>query len=462
MSTSERTAARTRLTEPSSHAERPTGVARPDLRLQASPPSEARVPTGAAALLAPFVETWVGDLPVEVRFWDGSRLGPDDGPGALVVRTKDALRRILWAPGELGIGRAYVAGDLDVEGDLLPVVGALRPAGTRLRQGARALPAALLAAGRLGALGRPLAPPPEEARPRGRRHSKGRDAQAVSHHYDVGNDFYRLVLGEAMTYSCARFVAPTDTLEAAQAAKHELICRKLGLHERPDARLLDVGCGWGSMALHAARHHDARVVGITISREQADLAQRRVDDAGLGDLVEIRLQDYRDLSGEQFDAISSIGMFEHVGKRRMAEYFTTLRASLRPGGRLLNHAISSVGGSRLPKRSFAGRYVFPDGELIDVADVVLALEATGFEVRDVESMREHYAQTLRHWVANLERRWDDAVGLVGEGRARVWLLYMAASSLGFESGDLGLHQVLAVVPGDDGRSDMPATRRDWG
>jgi cyclopropane-fatty-acyl-phospholipid synthase len=461
MSTSDTSAARTRHTEPSSSAERPTGV-QSGLRLQAPPPAEADARTGAAALLAPFVESWVGDLPVQVRFWDGSRLGPDDGPGALVVRTKHALRRILWAPGELGIGRAYVAGDLDVEGDLLPVVDALRPAGTRVRQGARALPAALRAAGRLGAIGRPPPPPPEEARPRGRRHSKGRDAQAVSHHYDVGNDFYRLVLGEAMTYSCARFGSPTDTLEAAQAAKHELIGRKLGLHERPGTRLLDVGCGWGSMAIHAARHHDARVVGITISREQADLAKHRVDDAGLGDQVEIRLQDYRDLRGEQFDAISSIGMFEHVGKRRMGEYFTTLRAALQPGGRLLNHAISSVGGSRLPKRSFAGRYVFPDGELIDVADVALALEAAGFEVRDVESLREHYAQTLRHWVANLERRWDDAVELVGEGRARVWLLYMAASSLGFESGDLGLHQVLGVVPGDDGRSGMPATRRDWG
>ena len=462
MSTSETTGARTRRTESSSHRGRAAAVEAAVLRVEAPPRSETGAPTGAAAILAPFVEAWVGDLPVQVRFWDGSRLGPDDGPGALVVRTTDALRRILWARGELGIGRAYVAGDLDVEGDLLAVVDVLRPAGTRLRQGPRALPVALLAAGRLGAIGGPLAPPPEEARPRGRRHSKGRDAQVVSHHYDVGNDFYRLVLGEAMTYSCARFVAPTDTLEAAQAAKHELICRKLGLQERPGTRLLDVGCGWGSLALHAARHHDARVVGITISREQADLAQGRVDDAGLGDQVEIRLQDYRDLRGEQFDAIASIGMFEHVGKRRMAEYFATLRASLGPRGRLLNHAISSVGGSRLPKRSFAGRYVFPDGELIDVADVALALEAAGFEVRDVESLREHYAETLRHWVANLRRSWDDAVELVGDGRARVWLLYMAASSLGFESGDLGLHQVLGVVPDAYGGSGMPSTRRDWG
>jgi cyclopropane-fatty-acyl-phospholipid synthase len=233
-------------------------------------------------------------------------------------------------------------------------------------------------------------------------------------------------------------------------------------------RLLDVGCGWGATAIHAARHHHARVVGITISREQADYAQTLVHHAGLDHLVEIRLQDYRDLGqdhrdlgGERFDAISSIGMFEHVGRRRMADYFTTLRSLLTPQGRILNHAISSIGGSKLGRRSFTQRYVFPDGELIDVGDVALAMEAAGFEVRDVESLREHYALTLRHWVANLQSHWGEAVELVGEGRARVWLLYMTASAIGFEDGGLAVHQVLGVVPDQAGHAGMPPTRRDW-
>ena len=415
----------------------------------------------AADALAPLVRAYIGDPPISIRFWDGSRIGPDDGPGVLHVRSADAIRRIAWAPGELGAGRAFVAGELDVEGDVVAVVDALRPAGLRLRRSLLGAPAAVRAALRLGVLDRPPAAPPEEVRPSGWRHSIRRDAAAISHHYDVGNDFYRLVLGPSMTYSCARFALDDATLEEAQAAKHELVCRKLGLHEQPGARLLDVGCGWGSMALHAARHHGARVVGVTISRAQAELAHQRVQAAGLADRVEIRLQDYREIGGESFDAVSSIGMFEHVGARRADTYFATLRRLVRPGGRILNHAISSVGGSRLPRRSFANRYVFPDGELIDVGDVVLGLEAAGFEVRDVEGMREHYGRTLRSWVANLQSNWDEAVDLVGEGRARVWLLYMAASAVGFETGGLGLHQVLAVVPDEDGRSGMPATRAAW-
>lgn len=264
-----------------------------------------------------------------------------------------------------------------------------------------------------------------------------------------------------MTYSCARFVDPLDGLASSQSAKHELICRKLGLHERTGLRLLDVGCGWGTMAMHAARHHGSQVVGITISREQADHARQRVHDAGLADLVEIRLQDYRDVHGEHFDAVSSIGMFEHVGKRRMGDYFATLRAVMGPHGRLLNHAISSVGSSRPGNRTFIDRYVFPDGELVDVGDVVLAMETAGFELRDVESLREHYSQTLRHWVANLQQHWDAAVGLVGGGRARVWLLYMAASAVGFEDGGLAIHQVLGVLPDASGATGMPSTRRVW-
>jgi cyclopropane-fatty-acyl-phospholipid synthase len=301
------------------------------------------------------------------------------------------------------------------------------------------------AAHRLGTLGSPLPPPAEEARPAGRIHSPARDARAVSHHYDVGNDFYELVLGPSWTYSCARFVTPATSLEEAQAAKYELICRKLGLDR----------------ALHAARYHDARVVGIALSHEQVDKAKERVREAGLEDRVEIRYQDYRDLGGEEFDAISSIGMFEHVGSDRTAQYFTTLRGLLGPTGRLLNHAISSPGGSRLGSRTFIGRYVFPDGELIDVGEVVLAMERAGFEVRDVESLREHYARTLRCWVANLEANWDRAVELVGRARADIWRLYMAGSAIGFEDGGIAVHQVLGVLPTDDGASGMPRTRGDW-
>jgi cyclopropane-fatty-acyl-phospholipid synthase len=227
-------------------------------------------------------------------------------------------------------------------------------------------------------------------------------------------------------------------------------------------RLLDVGCGWGSMALHAAANYDASVVGITLSREQASLARRRVAAAGLDDRVEIRVQDYRDLGGERFDAISSIGMFEHVGKARTAQYFETLRAVLVPGGRLLNHAISEPGGSKLGRWSFFGRYVFPDGELLDVGDSVLAMERAGFECRDVESLREHYALTLRAWVANLESNWDAAVAEAGLARARIWRLYMAGSVNGFEDGGIGVHQVLGVVPAAGGASRMPPTRESWG
>ncbi len=307
--------------------------------------------------------------------------------------------------------------------------------------------------------------------PRGVRHSPRRDRQAVSHHYDVGNRFYELVLGPAMTYSCARFVTPDTSLADAQAAKHELICQKLGLADgsapargdgdRARRRLLDVGCGWGSMALHAAAHHDVDVVGVTISDEQARYARQRVADAGLAERIEIRVQDYREVSDGPYDAISSIGMAEHVGKRAASRYFERLYDLLRPGGRLLNHAISSVGGSRLARRGFVNRYVFPDGELLDVGDTVRFMERAGFEVRDVENLREHYAQTLRHWVTNLEHHWDEAVDLVGEGRCRVWLLYMSGSINGFDDAGIQLHQTLGVRLHPGGRSDMPRTRTGW-
>ncbi|MGO9961969.1 MAG: class I SAM-dependent methyltransferase [Acidimicrobiales bacterium] len=433
-------------------------------KLSASQPSNtSRGPRSAADALSPLVRNLLGDrIPVRFELWDGSSIGPLDGAGTIHVRSADALRRILWAPGELGVGRAYVAGDIEVEGDIVAMLASLHEVAPRdLRTGLRALPAAFGAAYHAGAIGFPLPAPAEEARVAGLRHSRRRDVRAVTHHYDVGNEFYELVLGPSMTYSCARFADPAMSLEQAQASKHELICRKLGLRDGKPLRLLDVGCGWGSMAMHAAASCGATVVGITLSEEQAGYARKRVAEAGLGDRVEIRVQDYRDLGGERFDAISSIGMFEHVGKVRTGEYFETLRSLLVPGGRLLNHAISEQGGSKLGSWSFFGRYVFPDGELLDVGDVVLAMERAGFECRDVESLREHYALTLRCWVANLGANWEAAVTQVGLARARIWRLYMAGSVIGFESGGIAVHQVLGVVP-DDGRSGMPRTRSTWG
>ncbi len=420
-----------------------------------------------AETIAPVFAALVGeDSRVRIEFWDGSSLGPEPGapnsPGTLRVLSPDAVRRILWSPNELGLARAYVAGEVEADGDVFALLEALRGGAPRsLRFGISAAPLAVAAARRLDLVGRPPPPPPEEARLHGWRHSRRRDADAIGHHYDVGNDFYRLVLGPSMTYSCARFSADGMDLTAAQASKHELICRKLGLPERPGARLLDVGCGWGSMAIHAASHYDVTAVGITISRSQADLARKRAAEAGVGDRVDIRLQDYRELAGERFDVISSIGMSEHVGAKNLVQYYTILRDALRPQGRLLNHAISSVGGSRMRRTSFIGRYVFPDGELIDVAASVKAMEDAGFEVRDVESLREHYARTLRAWVGNLEANWDEAVRLVGERRARVWRLYMAGSAVGFADGGINVHQVLGVVPTPDGASGMPPTRHGW-
>jgi cyclopropane-fatty-acyl-phospholipid synthase len=266
-----------------------------------------------------------------------------------------------------------------------------------------------------------------------------------------------------MTYSCARFTRPDATLEEAQAAKYDLICRKLGLSE--GMRLLDVGCGWGGMVMYAAQHYRVAAVGITLSEQQYELGRKRVAEAGLSEWVDIRLQDYRDVGGSggtggdaPFDAVSSIGMFEHVGSAQMASYFQVLAAALTPGGRFLNHAISTPNGARFDRHSFNARYVFPDGELQDVAAVVAAMEAVDLEVRDVESLREHYALTLRQWVANLDANWDAAVTLVGLVRARVWRLYMLAAVVGFEMNETAIHQVLGVKTGPEGRSRMPLTR----
>jgi cyclopropane-fatty-acyl-phospholipid synthase len=407
-------------------------------------------------------------LPFRLSAWDGSEYGPPDAAITLHLCNERALSYVLTAPGDLGMARAYVAGDLEIQGVHPGDPYELMRAVSGSFDARAPSPAALLRV--VNQLGwghlRPPPPPPQEHLPRwrrtleGLRHTRSRDAIVIQHHYDVSNRFYRMVLGPSMTYSCAVFPDDGATLEEAQAAKHELVCRKLALE--PGMRLLDVGCGWGAMVRHAARCHGVRALGITLSEPQAALARELAVEEGVDHLVDIRVQDYRDLDDAPFDAISSIGMFEHVGRARTAEYFARLRGHLRPGGRLLNHAITRPPSkdTRLPSSSFAGRYVFPDGELLEVGDTVSALQGQGLEARHVESLREHYARTLRRWVANLEDHWDEAVEEVGAGRARVWLLYMAGSALGFEAGRTSVHQVLAVHPGPGGASAMPL-RPDW-
>ncbi|MFI8941425.1 class I SAM-dependent methyltransferase [Streptomyces syringium] len=434
----------------------------------------------AAGRLTALAEQVLGaPLPVRLRAWDRSESGPPGTP-VLVIRRRRALRRLLWKPGELGLARAWVAGDLDIEGDLYEALDLLsgslwergEDAATRT-SGLAALLSALRdrgtrAAGieliKIAGPWLPPSPPPEEApRPRGGPlHTLRRDKAAISHHYDVGNPFYERVLGPSMVYSCAYWESSGSTLEEAQRAKLDLVCRKLALE--PGQRLLDVGCGWGSMVLHAAREYGVSAVGITLSEEQAAYARKRVAEAGLADRVEIRIQDYREIFDGPFDAISSIGMAEHVGSALYAEYAAELYGLLKPGGRLLNHQIA-----RRPLRDegayevdeFIDRYVFPDGELAPVGRTVGQLERAGFEVRDVEALREHYALTLRRWVANLEAHWDEAVRLSSPGRARVWRLYMAASALSFERNRIGVNQVLAIRTPESGASGLSLRTREW-
>jgi cyclopropane-fatty-acyl-phospholipid synthase len=410
--------------------------------------------------LGPLLEEFLGpDPPVAVTAYDGTRFGPRDAKATLQIRSPDALQRIVTRPGELGFARAYVVGDIDLDGDIYELFKLQeRIPSPRLdhRQVRRLI----------GELGwrrlRPKPPPPEEARRhRFGVHSRQRDAEAVRHHYDVSNAFYRLVLGPSMTYSCALYLEADQSLEEAQAAKYELICTKLALE--PGMRLLDVGCGWGGMVRHAAREHGVAAVGVTISPRQAALARDLVTEEGLDDLVEIRLQDYRDIDDGPYDAVSSIGMFEHVGLKRLETYFDAMWALVGTEGRFLNHAISrppSDGPPRINPDSFVGRYVFPNGELHEIGAVVTAMQHAGFEVRHVESLREHYDRTLRTWVTNLENRWEEAVAEVGANRARVWRLYMAGSAAGFGAGRIQIHQTLGVRTGPDGTSAMP-TRPDW-
>lgn len=398
------------------------------------------------------------DIPIRFVGYDGTDIGPKDAAATITVRTPQALAQMIYAPGELGLARAYVLGDIGLEGDIYAALD-LRRRIERLHIS----PGLALRMARMAGVRnlRPPPIPPEEHRSRDRAHTKAKDAEVISHHYDVSNDFYRMVLGPSLTYSCGVFHSPDDSLEAAQEQKHDLICQKLGL--TPGMRILDIGCGWGTMAPHAAEHYGVDVVAITMSRSQAELAGHRVEESRLSDRVEIRIQDYRDLSDQPFDAISSVGMFEHVGLERLSLYFTQARSLLVPEGRMLNHAISrttSTQTARAAPRGFINRYVFPDGALHEVGSVISTMQDNGFEVRHAENLREHYALTLRHWVANLEANWEAAVAQVGPRRARIWRLYMAGSAVAFEDHEISIDQVLAVNPTDTGSSSFPL-RPDW-
>jgi cyclopropane-fatty-acyl-phospholipid synthase len=397
------------------------------------------------------------DVPVEFVAYDGSRAGTPDAEVRVEVRSPLALSHIATAPNQLGLVRAYVTGALEIVGDMYTALATFPDISIRqIPADLRMKLAAKLAAARLWW---PTRPPAEESRLSGRRHSRRRDAEAISHHYDVSNQFYEWVLGPSMAYTCAVYETEEASLEDAQYAKFDLVARKLALS--PGMRLLDVGCGWGGMVMHAAKHYGVRALGVTLSANQAEWAQKRIAQEGLGDLAEVRHLDYRAVKETGFDAISSIGLTEHIGDANLAGYFELLHSKLRVGGRLLNHCITRADNQQDPRtESFINRYVFPDGELLGPGRIMSEMNDTGFEVRHQENLREHYALTLAAWCENLERHWTEAVREVGPQKARVWRLYMAASRLGFERNEIQLHQILGVKLDNQGRSFMPL-RPTW-
>ena len=426
----------------------------------------------------------IGERSFAVRYWTGAT---DPCPAGttprftLIVRHAGALRRMFWPPSELGVAEAFIRGDVDVEGDLEGAVAVGRQMAARFGSPGRiARLAALL-------LRLPAHAPEDAVRPRaaigrpewfgtngfgiGSRHRPSRDAAAVRHHYDVGNEFYRLWLDERQVYSCAYFNHADVSLDAAQWAKLDLVCRKLRL--RPGERLLDVGCGWGALICHAAQHYGVTAIGITLSPAQAVLARQRIRQCGVDDRCHVELLDYRSIATlGAFDKIASVGMVEHVGAARLPTYFDALFRALRPGGLLLNHGIVSLlrarpatAGQRLRRwmwrsGAFMDRYIFPDGELVTVGETARQAEAAGFEVRDVENLRPHYTLTLRQWLRRLDARRAEAVALVGAARYRAWRLYLAGSAQAFDSGWLGIIQTLATRPAPDGGSALPLTRHD--
>jgi cyclopropane-fatty-acyl-phospholipid synthase len=383
------------------------------------------------------------ERPFRIALWDGSELPPttDEGP-VFSVRSPLALSHLLRSPGQLGLGRAYVAGALEVDDidAVLTLLDDYSPPPVDTRSKLRIATAAL----RAGALRRLPRTPSVELRSQGRRHSVARDKRSVTHHYDVSNEFFALFLDESMTYSCAIWSRGAETLEEAQLTKLELVCTKLGL--QPGERVLDVGCGWGSFAVHAAKNHGVHVTGITLSEPQAARARRRAADEGVADRVDIRVADYRELRGERFDAIASIGMVEHVGEVNIDEYARKLAELLEPGGRLLNHGIARLRHGEAEAGPFSERYVFPDAAPLHVSRVQLALERAGLEINHVEGFRSDYARTLREWTRRLESNRVAAERLAGPERMRVWAVYLRAARRGFETGFTSVFQVRAVKP----------------
>jgi cyclopropane-fatty-acyl-phospholipid synthase len=406
-----------------------------------------------------------------IRFWNGESILPDPGVTprfTLVLNRPGALRRMFspFPRNDVALGEAFVRGDFDVEGDLI----AATSIGERFVESS-------LRMRELISLGRDLLALPNDAgdtsegrqraQLRGALHSRERDRAAIQYHYDVGNDFYALWLDASMVYSCAYFKTGAESIDAAQEAKLDVLCRKLRLNA--DETLLDIGCGWGGLAMYAAEKYGVNALGVTLSEKQAALAKQRIREANLDDRARVELLDYRDLSAESFDKIVSVGMFEHVGRARLDEYFRQAYRLLKPRGVFLNHGIAANGTSRPSNRltrfaapqSFVDHYVFPDGELVPIHDALEFAERAGFEVRDVESWREHYARTLRHWVSRLEAHYNDARRVVDERTYRVWRLYMAASAHAFDSAMVNVYQAVLGKPDAHGVSGLPWTREDW-
>jgi cyclopropane-fatty-acyl-phospholipid synthase len=405
--------------------------------------------------------------PVRFTAYDGSATGPSYAPIGVHIATPKGAAYVATAPGSLGMARAYVAGDAQITGvhpgDPYALLTAMESIQWR-KPDVRTMFRIVRSLGLSRVI--PPTPPPQEALPdwrrvlEGYRHSRTRDAEAIQHHYDVSNTFYEALLGPSMTYTCACYETADTTLDDAQAAKYDLVARKLDL--KPGMRLLDVGCGWGGMVRHAAKHYGVQALGVTLSAEQAAWAQEEIKRQGLENLATVRHSDYRDVAETGFDAVSSIGLTEHIGVSNYPAYFGFLRSKLRPGARLLNHSIARPDNLHPPrvKGGFIDRYVFPDGELTGVGRIVSELQDAGLEPRHEESLREHYGMTCRDWCANLVQHWDECVAEAGEATSKVWGLYLAGSRLGFERRQIELHQVLAVRPGADGESGFPL-RPTW-
>jgi cyclopropane-fatty-acyl-phospholipid synthase len=417
-----------------------------------------------------FSSLLIGDLPFRFTAYDGSSAGPADAPYGLELKNERGLSYLVTAPGDLGLARAYVTGDLVLhgahQGDPYEALAFIKGSSTGLKF---RTPTPLEALAVLRTVGiTNLKPPPipvQEHAPRWRRlmegllHSEERDAEVIHHHYDVSNRFYEMVLGPSMTYTCACFPTEDATLEEAQFHKYDLVAKKLDL--KPGQRLLDVGCGWGGMVRHAVKHYGVTALGVTLSAEQAAWAQQRIKEDGLDDRAEVRHLDYRHVTETDFDAVSSIGLTEHIGVENYAEYFGFLRDRLKPQGRLLNHCITRAHNKKVSTGAFIDRYVFPDGELTGSGRIITEVQDAGLEVQHEENLRVHYAKTLAGWNRNLVDNWDECVAEVGEATARVWGLYMAGSRMGFLTNEIQLHQVLATKTDADGVSGYPL-RHDFG